>query len=66
MEINEIDTYFDDYIQKVKPPDNNKEWFDYLKKTFVIAFGFGADYTIKTMNDEIEKAKREESNATNR
>ena len=54
-EKNEIDESFKAFISKVKPPDSNKDWLEYINMLWGIAYSEGVDFTFKTMRIELDK-----------
>ena len=60
-EVNEVASSFEDYIKKIPPPDENPKWREYISKMWVVSFAFGSEFTLKVIQDEFERATKEEN-----
>ena len=57
--MNIIDDGFKDYISKVKPPDNNDKWLDYIGVMWANVYSAGITFTLKSMEAEFKKVEDE-------
>lgn len=58
-DVNIIDESFKEYVGKIKPPNNHKEWWDYIGIMWANAFSMGITESLKAFEEEIKKAKEE-------